>query len=145
MSFHVPNLWPHRCSTLGSQNLRLHSLRGASTPSASWGQSAPLNPPPPPPGPRAALEADTPACYPPHHLPLADRSTLPRQTPSNTDCQYSPAGAPLLLPGAQAWSAPSPALSPGSSCAWSGPGSAPASNGPAPPHLMSAPPLGFTS
>ncbi|CAN0553339.1 unnamed protein product [Rangifer tarandus platyrhynchus] len=53
---------------------------------------------------------------------------------------------PCSARGLQARSAPpSPALSPGSSCAWSGPGSAPAPQRPRSPiTLMSAPlPLGF--
>lgn len=75
--------------------------------------SAP-RPPPPRPGPRAALEADTPACYPPHHLPLADRQlqssklalqdTLSRAAGTKASAEATARNtrplAPLLLPGA---------------------------------------------
>lgn len=112
MSFHVPTFWPHRCLSPGVSEYRCIGLWGCSptpTPAASPGMS-----PTPTPRPRAALEADTPAWYPPRHLPLADKQlqssqlalhdTLSRAAGTKASAEVAARNtrplAPLLLPGA---------------------------------------------
>lgn len=105
-------------------------------------------PPPPNPRPRAALEADTPAWYPPRRLPLADRqpqsSSSRSRTPSparphqgqrrGSRAQHSPARTPAPPGGSRPGLRPPPRPSRRAPAAR---GAVPARlqllNGPAPP------------